>query len=297
MTDYFDLLDAFFKSIGQEDYFFSPYDLVNDNLEKKKLAIKAIDFLLSKNDKGLYKETWNFIGYRQLSQINLKDLKPLCPTNVYKFLEDRYAAYKKVETLEGYEKPVLQTDRIILRGIKKGEEKLFIDAYTNEGDFAKFAGCECNEDNIKLYVKNIVTGITHLVIEDKASHKIVGYCGLCYVQSQAGHNIEYYIFKDQRRKGYAIEACRLLIDAAFNDKLFTYKEKEWGDILEKEIEHVDFIFGHVSGINEGSMSLLKSLGFTYTGYEKHNKVIVSMEANEEPVTTHFFYLEKKDYKK
>lgn len=94
---------------------------------------------------------------------------------------------------------------------------------------------------------------------------MVGLVGLCpknkyEIESKGVLSLGYYIFKDERRKGYAFESIKILLDAYFNEKL-TYSPN---DIKTKILKPL-CVKVEVNKANEASVELIKKIGFKYEG--------------------------------
>lgn len=144
------------------------------------------------------------------------------------------------------------TERLVLRSITTKEWRNFI-IHTVEANevlfqFAHEIDEGFFERNKTPYYSICIYYSIHLPETDE----MIGYVGFCNDPDHPCCNeIEYYIFKDHRRMGYAYEAVGALIE-----KLLA------GEIVERK---VDQIKAYVVWDNDPSLNLLHKLGFVSNG--------------------------------
>lgn len=107
----------------------------------------------------------------------------------------------------------IETERIILR---KSEEKRDLSSYhnhlKNDGDFEMFSGLPLTDDNVKKFGMSL-SGSYYSIFE-KITNNMIGYVAITFHELWQ-EEIEFYIYKDFRRKGYAYEACSALLKYYF----------------------------------------------------------------------------------
>ena len=106
--------------------------------------------------------------------------------------------------------PVLETERLILRGFEERDFDCFCAIY-DDPDHVKFIGGA--EERWSLWRRMSayighwqLRGFGFFVLEEKSSGAFVGYCGPWRPESWPENEIGYAILKDQQGKGYVTEA-------------------------------------------------------------------------------------------
>ena len=140
------------------------------------------------------------------------------------------------------------TKRLTLRLMTEAEWELFIYNTLVEDEIYVTFGEEKNEELLGHITKPFYHNTIYYSLHLPDTNAMIGYVGYFTPKNQ----IEYYIFKDFRRQGYAFEAVGALVDMLTN-----------GVILGKAI---DEIRAWTVLENVPSSELLLKLGFQWTGY-------------------------------
>ncbi len=144
----------------------------------------------------------------------------------------------------------IKTERLYLRPANNGTDLADYLRHLSEADEWLFQYAE--EYSEKLY--NMIDFTSHLVlcyaVCDKETGRMLGYVGMMPEITDASANIEYYIFSEYRRQGYAAEAINALIEAFFRGTLFGFPGKT--------------VVAEVVYENDPSRKLIEKLGFTKT---------------------------------
>ena len=167
---------------------------------------------------------------------------------------------------------ILETDRLILSELKTKDAK-FIHKLYNDQDFINYIGDKgihsvqdavrfINTGPIQSY-KNHEHGLYLIKLKDETS---IGVCGLLKRDDLDLPDIGFAILPDYRRMGFIYEASKAVIEDAKNRL------------------HLDSLFAITTPDNNGSINLLKKLGFTL-------KDIIKRDKNNEPIQLYAIYLD------
>jgi [ribosomal protein S5]-alanine N-acetyltransferase len=142
------------------------------------------------------------------------------------------------------------TERLILKQFAEIDHESYFTLVSDE-DYIKYLGCPLTRSQadeqlsraIGEYQTKQETGA--LMVCENSSNNLVGLCGLMDDPSEEGLGIIYFVLPKFRRKGYATEMAKKLIDLTF-------------DLLKHEI-----LLARVSPENINSICLLEKLGMSY----------------------------------
>lgn len=167
---------------------------------------------------------------------------------------------------------ILETDRLILSELKTKDAK-FIHKLYNDQDFINYIGdkgihsvqdaLSFINTGLKQSYKNHGHGLYLVKLKDETS---IGVCGLLKRDDLDLPDIGFAILPDYRRMGFIYEASKAVIEDAKNRL------------------HLDSLFAITTPDNNGSINLLKKLGFTLKDIIKRNK-------NNEPIQLYAIYLD------
>lgn len=120
----------------------------------------------------------------------------------------------------------------------------FLDMLRNDGDFKLFCGMELSEKSLSFFDGYLEANNFFAIYNKDDSDNLLGYVGL---SPQHGRiEIEFYIKRDKRCKGYAYEAVTAICSKALNGEL----EESYSEIYATTSEH-----------NIATQKLLKKCGF------------------------------------
>ena len=167
---------------------------------------------------------------------------------------------------------ILETDRLILSELKTKDAK-FIHKLYNDQDFINYIGdkgIHSVQDAVsfintapKQSYKNHGQGLYLVKLKDETS---IGVCGLLKRDDLDLPDIGFAILPDYRRMGFIYEASKAVIEDAKNRL------------------HLDSLFAITTPDNNGSINLLKKLGFAL-------KDIIKRDKNNEPIQLYAIYLD------
>ena len=167
---------------------------------------------------------------------------------------------------------ILETDRLILSELETKDAK-FIHKLYNDQDFINYIGdkgIHSVQDALsfintgpKQSYKDHKYGLYLVQLKDATS---IGICGLLKRDDLALPDIGFAILPDYRRMGFIYEASKAVIEDAKNRL------------------HLDSLFAITTTDNNGSINLLKKLGFTL-------KDIIKRDINDKPVQLYIIYLD------
>lgn len=146
---------------------------------------------------------------------------------------------------------ILETQRLILRKMELSDAPFFFELnsdpdvvkYTGDGGFKNLKE---SEEIIKYvhsqYEKN---GYGRLVVIEKESGELLGWCGLKYHNDEGIVDLGYRFMKKHWGKGYASESSKACLDYGFN------------------VLQLDRIIGRAMKENTASINVLKKMGMTF----------------------------------
>ena len=163
---------------------------------------------------------------------------------------------------ENVNKPML-TDRLILRKISEEDCKILAHHYKNDGDFILFTGEKPTKRAILKYANRRWEMFFTMV--DRKTDKPVGYIGLNLSESESTAYMEYYVFKECRRKGYCKEAINKIVDMTFKNRMYVLSETIREYVYKRKAIKVNAIRAKVKIKNTGSIKTVESCGFIEEG--------------------------------
>lgn len=147
-------------------------------------------------------------------------------------------------------KPILETNRLILRELNIDDAKNFYELnlnpnvvkYTGDKAFANVAEAQIFLNNYKDYEIN---GFGRWAVIDKSNGEFLGWCGLKYVQELNETDIGFRFFEKHWGKGFATESAKACLEFGF-EKL-----------------KLKSIVGRAMAKNIASIKVLEKLGLKY----------------------------------
>ena len=162
----------------------------------------------------------------------------------------------------------LETERLFLiPGSNARDDELFIQMLRKDGNFRDFCGIEFSEkylENFRNYFERRGEGRCIYSIFPKNTNQFIGYVGF-HREPNFDYEIEFYIKKSERRKGYCEEACRAVMNQFFAEGLSVDNNKLRGEKL----------YASTLTDNTATISLLSKLGFKR--YVPEDGLILIME--------------------
>ena len=126
-----------------------------------------------------------------------------------------------------------------------------------------------SEKNIQFINRMYATDDDNLIrfsILDKSTENMVGCVGVMFVGKVA--YIEYMIFEEYRRAGYAFEAVSALIFRLFNGDIYRYVNSVYRGKFKKIKVVPEVIKTEICRGNTSSENLIKKLGFNFDGVDR-----------------------------
>lgn len=173
----------------------------------------------------------------------------------------------------------LETKRLLLvPGNNVRDDEPFINMLRNDGNFRDFCGIEFSEKYLAEF-RNYFERTGHdeciYSIFLKGSDRFIGYVGF-HRERNLDYEIEFYISKSERRKGYCEEACKAVMDLFFSEGVSVDHTRITGRKL----------YATTLSDNRPVMQLLSKLGFTENVPEDGKALIMEGFVDEE--TDEFF---------
>lgn len=173
----------------------------------------------------------------------------------------------------------IETERLLLvPGSNARDDAHFIQMLRNDGDFRNFCGFEFSEKYLAEF-KNYFERTGHeeciYSIFPKGTDVFIGYVGF-HRELNSDYEIEFYISKSQRRKGYCEEACKAVMELIFSDGLS----------VDNNVLGVQKLYATTLAENIAVINLLSKLGFK-RDIPKDGAVLI-MEGFVDEETDEFF---------
>lgn len=149
----------------------------------------------------------------------------------------------------------IQTKRLmLLPGNNERDNSPFLQMLREDGDFYLFCGVPYSEDNLLGFSDYFEREIMFAIYPRETPDKMIGYIGLA--EQHGRYEVEFYIKKSERRKGYCSEALQALCERVFLGKIL----QETEDGASKPLT-LDEIYATTSVENEPTRKLLEKHAF------------------------------------
>lgn len=173
----------------------------------------------------------------------------------------------------------IETERLLLiPGNNARDDEPFILMLRNDGNFRDFCGIEFSEKylaDFKNYFERRGHGRCIYSIFPKNTNKFIGYVGF-HREPNYDYEIEFYIKKSERRKGYCEEACKAVMNLFFSE----------GISIDNNKLRVKKLYASTLTDNTPAISLLSKLGFKC--YIPEDGQILIMEGFVDEESDEFF---------
>ena len=173
----------------------------------------------------------------------------------------------------------IETERLpLIPGSNARDDEPFIKMLRSDGNFCDFCGIEFSEKylaDFRNYFERRGHGRCIYSIYPKNTNKFIGYIGF-HREPDFDYEIEFYIQKSERRKGYCEEACKAVINQFFSEGLSIDNDKI----------RVKKLYASTLPDNTPTISLLSKLGFKR--YIPEDEPVLVMEGFVEEETGEFF---------
>ncbi len=226
------------------------------NYERYQMNLKIFKTLFNNSDSSLNLALWNTISISPNDKLYKKDFTD----KEYKFLTDLINA-QKIPIYETNVNAPITTKRLILRALNKNDSNLFAYHFMHDGDFVRFTGRKPSAKAVRFYANRRFPAL--FTIEEKTTHAVVGYIGLFILKPLATGLLEYYIFKEYRKRGYCKEVALVLIQKALNKKLYEPVATVQEYIYKKKAIKINAVRARIAVTNTASINTVKSCGFIH----------------------------------
>lgn len=249
---------------------------------------QILEYLLSVQDKKI--DHYLFVHHFDWSCMKYVDEQMISSLGTYtkSFIRRGKRYYKRTLYFDD-----IYTDRLKLTRPTKKDAKELCKHFRDDGDFFLYIG--------EYYSKFEAQGQADLFLESLNSYSIrlksgemVGIVTM-NTNEYGFAELSYYIFKQMRRNGYCTEACRAVIDEAFSGRFFENIDTVENNhrFIKKMPKEIVTIKAKCFTFNEASNQALKSLGFTYSGYDYKSCRL----GNGEWASDNLYYLDRETYRK
>lgn len=184
----------------------------------------------------------------------------------------------------------IETKRLkLLPGSNKRDSKPFLKMLREDGNFREFCGVEFSEKNLSEFANYFeCTGheeCIYSVFQKDSIEEFIGYVGF-HCEADSDYEIEFYIAKNHRRKGYCEEACKAVIKQIFGEGL---------SVDNNQIT-VDRLYATTLADNTPVIELLKKIGFQ-KDIPKDGPVLIMQGFRDEEDEIHIIHVTKMIYEK
>ena len=173
----------------------------------------------------------------------------------------------------------IETERLLLvPGNNARDDEPFILMLRNDGNFRDFCGIEFSEKylaDFRNYFERRGHGRCIYSIFPKNTNEFIGYVGF-HREPNYDYEIEFYIKKSERRKGYCEEACKSVMNLFFSE----------GISIDNNKLSVKKLYASTLTDNAPAISLLLKLGFKR--YIPEDGPILIMEGFVDEESDEFF---------
>lgn len=267
------VIDRAKRKYGRE---FVPYRLnfCGEDAESNSDDIATFKRLFQIDDSNLKVHLWNSIIIHP-DRFDTID-KNAFSSDEYDFIQNRFEAYKRSEKLNNNVFPnkncEINASRIILRAPSELNQELYRKHLKEDGDFGMYTGLRLNKENLDMF-SLFRSPYTFSIIE-KETGDMAGFVGLYdYDEIRRMAQIEWYMFKPYRNKGYMKEAISALTQSLFNKKLFEIRETVKEDVYKKHYAKIDLIRAVVRVSNEASQRTALACGFKEQYTDRRHAII------------------------
>lgn len=168
----------------------------------------------------------------------------------------------------------IETKRLnLLPGVNMRDSKPFLKMLREDGDFQGYCGVKFSEKNLSKFATYFErTGqeeCIYSIFPKDSIEEFIGYVGF-HRELNGDYEIEFYIAKNYRRKGYCEEACKAVIKQIFGEGLSV----DYNQIT------VDRLYVTTLAENTPAIELLKKIGF-HRDDTKDGPILVMQEFVDE----------------
>lgn len=182
-----------------------------------------------------------------------------------KFINKRIKAYKDVEDLKYRISPDFYTERLRICNFSRIDFTFIYDVAKNDPTFKYFnLTTSSDEELLKYYTYAPNVYAIYLRCPEEKS-ELIGF--ICIDAYKDFWSFGYYIMPEYRRKGFAKEACKCIIENIKNKKIKSVKWTKYEDVYRRVSIGNKPIINRPLKENVASCNLLESLGLVKIGYE------------------------------
>ena len=185
--------------------------------------------------------------------------------STYKQVAEKYGEYFSAK--QNINTPI-ETQRLKLCPFSSQLNVDYIDFFeNNRNEFESYYNKEYDADDISNMLRNCNQESRKLsfAIILKETEQFAGSVALEMKRNDVVYNIEYYLFPEFRKHGYAREAVAAIIDAARKRKLLILQETIKDGIFDIVPADIRCIEALIKTTNPSSIKLVKDLGFVQYG--------------------------------
>ena len=258
--DIYKLLKEKYQTDDFEAYMLSCFGKKDDDYKR---ALDMFKYIFSLGEKGrifLWNELFHYDKFDR-SDYSKEELEFLDELNRIRNKFDNNSNF--------YDKNInsaIYTERLKLCPFDEKLDKEYIGfLLNNPKEYESYYMKEFNPYEINRFSSQLGRKLSFAIL-DKKTDEFYGVIALDLLRSESVYNIEYIIFPDYRKNGYAKEALQALINKAVNNELIVLNETIRKGIFVEEKPKIKCIEANIKTFNEASQKLVDSLGFVLNGF-------------------------------
>ena len=225
----------------------SPINYEND--------LKSFKALFNAGEEKYRIALWNSLVYsfNNTTKFCVRDFS----TEEFAFIKSAIRASDHPMYEENVNDPI-ETDRLVMRKMTKDDCKLLAYHLKHDGDFMIFTGYPTTKKWVQRYANRLAP--TFFTIVEKSTSEVVGYIGINVFELSATGLLEYYIFKEYRKRGYCKEAINKLVNMTLNNKIYEPIETVQACIYKRKVLKLNAVRARISIVNTASINTVESCG-------------------------------------
>lgn len=151
-----------------------------------------------------------------------------------------------------------ETERLVLKpGDNERDNGPFLKMIREDGDFRDFCGLDFSESRLCAFYDYIGFESYYSIFFKDSPDEMIGYAGIGYQHER--YEVEFYISKPYRNKGYCTEALKKILEATKRGEI-RWRKRNGQSVFIKEKE----IFASVISTNVPAIRVLEKCGFQKT---------------------------------
>jgi len=228
-------------------------DTNNEEYETNLAIFKA---LFNAPDEDMKIALWNALPFWEE---DVKFYKSDFSDEEYEFIKK--ALETKLDCDEININDIISTGRLTIRRMESEDTELLCYHYENDGDFATFTRHAPTPKNIRECAE--LRAPLYFTLVETQTQTVIGYAGFSIHDDTNTALVEYYVFKEFRRKGYCKEAVRKLSEMALKGELFLPAETVYEGVYAKKALKIGALRARIAASNIASVKTIEACGYLH----------------------------------